>query len=1261
MSSSISISRQVCRRMFQTLAITIVVLLPVVMFGQGYFGTVSGLLTDPSGAVVQGAKVVLADEQKGYKFTATSDNTGRYLFVSIPPGLYSVTAEMPGFEKTVRTHIKLNVTENATANLTLKIAGGTQSVEVKAQTQTIDTEDAVTGTVIDRRAINDLPLIDRYALDLVYLTPGVTDMSDANHVGDTGTNFVSNGSRGASADILMDGTSITNFEPNGGITQITYAPSPEAIEEFKVQQSNFSAEYGFSGASVVNMITRSGTNSFHGEVYDFIRNTLTDANNWFNDQSGVPIPPVHRHDFGGVFGGPILKNKTFFFFDWDGTLASTMGTYQAGVPSAAERTGDFGELCGFYGGSFNSSGLCSVSSGQIFDPYSSVYGIDPNGVAGAIRNTYIPFNNVGTYISPGAPPSQNLPPNLQPAPGVPGNLIDSVALKMMNLFPNPTPNMANPTIYDNWIASGASPSNNEQYDVKIDHRFNEKNLLSAKYSQNWNTYTAFSCFNTFIDPCGGGKNMGNAHLFALSDTYTFSPTLLLTTTLGFSRGTELIFNYNPSRNPNPLSTLGFPSYLDSNGFIGVPSMFIGGGYYSAGYTSAGGDPYGNYKQGQDTGQLSAIVSKIHGRHELKFGFEGRLHQQNYIQTNAPNGNFGFNDTGSSQYPQGLSATIGPSGDGMASFLMGQMGGGYEIQFEPATENYQYAWYVQDNWKTTSKLTLNLGFRYDVSLPRTERHNRMNWFNPNATNPLNGGTIAFTDPLSGLPVNRALLGGEVFNNSSVRTNWLTDWKDFQPRVGFAYQIMPKTVMRGGYGIYFGQTRSGANGLLSYGSQGFNQSTGIIYTYQNDGATPYLHLSNPFPNGLIQPPLPSTLGLSNDVGYGAVGPLRTHAAARTPYEQTWTLGFEHQLPWSVVVGVNYIGKEGVRLYLAGGNNYDVLGAGVENLPTTAANPNNPCPTPTPSIPCLTNYVTNPFAAVNGGPISDPNSILSSPTVQAVQLELPYPEFTSVTTDVPPTANASYNALQITASKHYSNGLELMVSYTWSKSIDESSMYDTNVAWLGNYGSNSGYALADPNKPQLERALSTFDVPQMLKFSYSYDLPIGRGKALLGNMPRVLDAMIGGWKTNGIWELHSGRPLSFFTSNGGTSLPTYGPQTAELVGKPERSHGSDSYWVNNYFSNPQVVQVPAPYTLGNAGRTTGSIRTPTSFTSDLSIAKQFLLSNVHEGVRLELRLEAQNALNHPVFGTPDTYAGDPNFGVTNYLAVNPRQCQLAIKIVF
>src|SRR5580704_18104782 len=354
MQASVSICKSSQRGLFQIFFV-LTLILPAMLFAQGYFGTVSGVLTDPSGAVIQGAKVTLLDEQKGYQFTATSDSDGRYLFASIPPGTYSVTAETQGFEKTVRTHIKLNVSENPAANLTMKIAGAAQTVEVQAQTSTIATEDAVTGQVIDRRLINDLPLIDRNVTELTFLTPGVTDVDDQCHNCGS-TNFASNGSRGASADILSDGASITNFEPNGGITQAVYIPSPEAVEEFKVQQTNFSAEYGFSGASILNMVTRSGTNGFHGSAYDFIRNTITDANNWFNDQAGIP---VHRNDFGGTIGGPIFKNKTFFFFDWDGTLQSSMGTYVAGVPSAAMRTGDFGEVCTSQGGSFNPSGMCT--------------------------------------------------------------------------------------------------------------------------------------------------------------------------------------------------------------------------------------------------------------------------------------------------------------------------------------------------------------------------------------------------------------------------------------------------------------------------------------------------------------------------------------------------------------------------------------------------------------------------------------------------------------------------------------------------------------------------------------------------------------------------------------------------------------------------------------------------------------------------------------------------------------------------------------
>jgi Carboxypeptidase regulatory-like domain/TonB dependent receptor len=1245
------------------------VLVPASLLGQGYFGTVSGILTDSTGAIIEGARVVLLDEARGYQFTATSNSEGRYLFISIPPGSYTVSAEAHGFEKIVRTHVKLNVSENPTVDLTMKIASATETVEVKGEATTVHTEDAVTGQVVDRRLINDLPLVDRYVLNLTYLAPGVNDQSDANSIGDTGTNFISNGSRGASADILVDGASITNFEPNGGITAVTYVANPESMEEFKIQQSNFSAEYGFSGGSIINMVTRSGTNKFHGEVYDFIRNTITDANNWFNtDQSPIiPIPPVHRHDFGGTFGGPIIKDKTFFFFDWDGTLQTYAETFQGGVPSAAERTGDFSELCGGDGpngpapGATFVNGICSDPAGQLYDPYSGVYSSTDGG---AVRAIPIPNNRIDQYISPGCnlanlpagnscPPAQN-----QPTPGVAGNLIDPVAAKMMALFPLPNMSSGNP--YLNWIASGADRSNNQEFDIKIDHRFSQKNLLSGKYSQQWSTFTPYNCFNTFIDPCGSGANTGNSHLIALNDVHTFSPTLLLTTTLGFTRGTELIFAYNSKLNADPLSTLGFPSYLEDNGFNGVPAIsFLN---YAADnyYPNAGNDPYGNYKQGQNTGQASATLTKVRGTHELKFGLEGRLHQQNYIQTNAPLGDFYFDNRGTSLCPSpgsgdGNTCADGnvAGGDDLSSFLTGQIQSGYyEIQFRPASESYQYAVFAQDNWKTTPKLTLNLGLRYDVSLPRTERFNRMNWWNPNVINPLNGGTLSYDDQFNG-PTTLTLHGAEFFNSPQVRSDWLTDWHDIQPRFGLAYQFAPKMVLRGGYGIFYSQTRSGANGLLSYGSEGFNQYTGTINTYQNEGNVPWLQLSNPYPNGLIQPP-GNALGELNDVGYGAIGPLRTHAAALTPYEQSWTLGIERQLPGNFVVAANYIGKKGTHLYFAGDNNPDILGRAMETNPNLVNE--------------LETQVTNPFASQNGGPISDPNSTLSAPMVQEAQLQTPFPEYTGVATDEPPIANSIYHSLQLTANKAYSNGLELEASFTWSKSIDDSSMYDTNVAWLANYGPEAGWAVQNPNDVESERSLSTFDIPAMLKFSYSYDLPLGRGKAFGGDMPRWLDGIIGGWKTNGIWQIRSGWPLQFFVSGGGVPLPTYGPQRPNFVGKPQRNYGSDSVWVNNFFSNASntdpnsTVQAPGPFTLGNAPRTTADVRSPRGFFSDLSLGKQFLLSNAHEGIHLEMRLEAENAFNHPVFGTPDTGIGDGNFGVISYLAnPGPRQCQLVLKLTF
>jgi hypothetical protein len=1251
-----------CRRVFFPVLLTaiLLVLIPAVLFGQAYFGTVSGVLTDPTGAVIQGATVTLLDLDKGYKFNAKSDSTGRYLFISIPPGMYSVTAEMQGFEKTVRTHIKLNVTENATADLTLKIASATQSVEVKAQTQTLATEDAETGQVINRRFIDSLPLIGRDATELTYLAPGVTDMDDQCH-NCNNTGFVSNGSRGGSADILLDGASVTNVEANGGVTQMAYNPPVEAVEEFKVQQTNFSAEYGFTGASVINMVTRSGSNSFHGSAYDFLRNAITDANDWFANRAGNPRPKQQRNEYGGTFGGPIFKNKTFFFFDFEGTRAIGASTASAGVPSALERTGDFGELCttqqgGVFGdasvGTTTYTNVCTdgngnlLPAGQLWDPYSGVY--DPTqGLA--VRSTPIPNNNIGTYISPGNP---KLPSSLEPQSGTPGNLIDPVAQTMINMFPSANSPAGGPQ--DNWTSSGPNHSTDAKMEIKIDQRFNAKNMLTAKYAQEWdNHYINWSCFNNFVDPCSTGPNTSTGHTFAMNYTHTFNSSTLLNATLGFTRNafTQDQYAYGGST-PDPLSALGFPSYLASNGFIGVPAIFING-YTSAGYTSLGDDPYGNYRQGENNSQLALTLSKVRGPHEMKFGFDGRLRQINYIQTNAPLGNFAFDNTGSSQATSTDSSTYG--GDGMASFLMGQMKGagnsGYEIQFRPAMENYQYAWFAQDNWKVTPSLTVNFGLRYELSLPRTERHNRQNWFDPNAINPLNGGSITYQDPLTQESVTRTLYGGERFTNANDRTNWDTDYKNIQPRFGFSIKVAPKTVMRGGYGIYFGMTRSTANGVGSYGTQGYNVSTSVISTYNNDGATPYLHLSNPFPNGFVQP-AGRSLGLLNDVGYGAIGPIRGGYDTRAPYEQSWSFGFEQQFSWNVLLDVEYIGKKGTHLYFSGANSIDILGPQIEKYSSTQIN-------------TLNTYVTNPFASVNGGPISDPNSTLSSPTVQGYQLELPYPEFTGVTTDVQPIATSIYNGLQIKAEKAYSNGLQFLVTYTWSKSIDDSSIYDDNITYIGSFTS-----LQDPNKPWLERSLSTFDIPQVVQFTYTYDLPLGRGRAFLGNIPRALDAIVGGWKTNGIWRISAGRPLTVTVANGGTPLPTYGSQRPNITGTPRRAGGSDSDWVNQYFANPDVFQYPDPFTLGNAPRSLSSIRTPMVFSSDLSLQKEFSMAKVREGLKAEIRLEAQNAFNHPTFsmGSPGPYGNDTlnvgysDFGqITGMSPIGPRQVQLALKVTF
>jgi len=1230
---------------------------------QLYAGTVTGVVSDQTGALIAKAEVTLVDAEKGFTFTAKSDDNGRYLFRSVPPGVYNLSVKAPGFKDQARRGIKVDVSQNVGADFAMPVVNAKETVTVSTAAPLLATEDAVTGQVVDRKFINDLPLNGRDVWNLAFLAPGVTEV-DAACAGCSANNFISNGTRNATADILMDGVTTTNYEQNSGIRVDTYTPSVDAVEEFKVQESNFSAEYGFSGATIINMVTRSGTNSFHGSLFEFLRHYKMDANNWFSDQQGIPKQPLRRNDFGATIGGPIWKNKTFFFFDYQGTrITQLAGPSFYGVPSDLERQGDFGEVCTDQGGSFATSGVLTgectdgqgniLYAGQLWDPYAGVY--DPQ-VGGARRDpsAFIPFNNLAVYTSTvdaNHPGNVNLVGTPYSLPTGPGNLIDSVASKLMKYFPEPNFSGAGsgPTI--NRVDAGSVKSNDNRWDLKIDHRFNQKNLLSAKYSHDYNTATSFNCFNNAADPCSSGPSNGGAHLFAINDTHTFNPTTLLAVSYGLSRGTYFYPGVAAAYpNVSPVDVLGEPQYMKDSGYNWFPAVAIGE-YTSAGAYNIGGNPYSYARQGQETHHLIGTLSLVRGTHEFKIGGEGRMHRLDYTQPNyAPGGTFYFDQTGTANYDPTCQPTptvqcLPLGGDGMASFLIGAQPndccGQYEIPNSVASQNFEFGGFVQDNWKKTEKLTLNLGLRYELVLPRTERRNELNWVNPKVQSP-----ITLQNPIT--LTNGRLSGGEIFASSNDRHSYVPDYKNIQPRFGFAYRTFHNTVVRGGYGIYFSSWRGAVAGTSGVGQQGFDQLTNLVASLGGDGATPAARMSNPYPYGPIKPP-GSSLGLLNDVGYTAYGPIRD-VSNKVPYEQSWSFGLQHETKWNLVLDASYIGKKGTHLYFANAGTISHLGPEIEHY------------TPT-QIADLNSFVDNPFidpSLSNASQIiADPNNpLLVNPQLQKLQLMMAHPQFFGFAGDEPPIANSIYHALQVRAEKRFSNGLEFLATYTFSKSIDDASLTSTNSIYLGSFAS-----LQNPNNPGGERSLSSFDIPHVLQFSYTYELPIGRGRWIGGGLNPVLNAIVGGWRTNGIWRFNSGRPIEpMLYGNLSQPLPTYGAQRPNLIGTPHRNGGKDSVWINQYFTTADgsdFLAQPAQYALGTAPRTLGKVRDPGAANADLSLFKEFGLGSIREGMRLEYRLETFNAFNHPQFCPPDVTFGGPIFGQIFYTCNAPREVQMALKV--
>lgn len=1208
---------------------------------QAYVGSITGVVKDQSGAVIPDATVVATSEAKGFTYSTTANADGIYTLSNLPPATYQIAVTAHGFKKFARPGIVLAVAQHVEVDATMEVGATTQTVTVKGVTPLLGTQNGSTGQTIDNQYINNLPLIGRMATDLAFLAPGVSSAANNTFGPANGlvNNFDSNGGRNMSAAVLLDGSNGTVPEQNTSILISIYNPPVDSIQEFTIMQNGFSAKYGFSGNTIINMVMKSGTNQFHGDAYEFAQYTPWNAVDWFSNRAGLTPSISRTNTFGGTFGGPIQKNKMFFFGDYEGTRGSSTSTYTNAVPSAAERNGDFSELCADNGGTFNAAGACSAASGQLWDPYTSFF---DNATGLRTMTGIIPDNNLATYQSPGSP---LLAGTSYALPAAAGNLINPVALKSMSYFPLPNLNVGTPAYnrFDNWSAVGTNGSRADRFDIKVDRQITDRTHLTGRYSEEWDLGTnPIPAWNSPMNPYLDFLNSTKRISTVLSLTHSFSPTLMLSGTYGFTRQ----FQHDPSTAAqfpdfSPVTTLGFPPYITTSGFNLPPTFGIGGGYN----TQLGARPSTQYRYSLNTHDLAVNLDKMAGHHNLEFGGEIREFTTAFEQDGSGNGAWSFDQTGTSQTPLG-----GTGGDGVASFLIGlPQSGQYEIPLASLTHNYEYGGYIQDEWHVTPNLTLAPGFRYDIYLPSVSSFNQQSWFNPAVVNPISKNHLALSPSAAavfgnaGLPVPdlSTLYGGLQFAAPGNRYAVNPSYTDLAPRFGFAYNHHG-TVFRGSYGIFYATPSYTAHGTGTGDVAGFQPYTFSLTTRNGNGFTPWGSLSDPFPSPEFSPtssaglllPTGSSLGLATNLGVGLQNPYIRNWN-QVPYVQTWNFGIQHQFG-GVLVGAEYVGTKGTHLLFGGAGSLSYLGPQVQSYSPA-------------QIQALHTFVQNPFQ----GLITTPGCGICGPTVQTVQLARPFPQFSGASATSPPWANSEYNSLQLSVRKRFSHGLQFMANYTWEKTLDDASVYGGNVTWIA----GSSVTPQNPNNRRLEYSLSQYDTPQILNIAYVYQLPFGHGKHWGNSWNRALNTILGGWQTQGLWRFDDGQPLGF-TSNSSVSLPTWGPQRPNLSGPITRNNGSETSMVAQYFANPGVASEPAPYTLGNAPRVS-SIFAPGTQDADLSLFKEIPISKLGEAGRLELRLETFNALNHVQFCSPNTTVGQGSFGLVTCQANSPRQVQIAAKV--
>ncbi len=1102
--------------------------------------TVTGVVQDSTGAVIPGANLTLTNVQQNRPWTTQSNAVGAYTFQQIPPGNYRLEVEADGFKKFSRSGLIINVAQTAEINVPLEVGALTETVEITAETPLLDTASSTLGEVVNEITTENLPLNGRNVLQLVALTPGInttrsyrTSSSGSGSI--SAVAFSANGGRNVSNQVMLDGTP----QEVMGYNQPSFVPSPDAVQEFKVQTNALSAEYGRSGGAVVNMVHRSGTSEFHGVGYWFVRNDAFDANSFFQNRNKTPKSGFRYNQYGATLGGPMTPSRetTFFFVNYEGLIRRNAGGGTHTVPTAKMRSGDFSELL--------DPSLNKISE-IIYDPMT----IDGSGVR-------------------------------QPFAGniIPGDRLDPVGVNFVNEYPTPS----TPNTFNNFFTTKGNKIDRYTLTAKFDHRFSERNNFFGRINWDKNDSKLPDHYET-----PGSPNLGNSGArnkgITIDDTHMLGQWIL-------HGNAGIAYHANPRDTPiveNINAQLGLPSYIDDVNQFRIHPRVNPTGYNQLGTNGSWiiGNKFYNII-------FSGDASRLIGNHTVKFGGTYRLNRVSNFRPVDPNGQYAFNMNWTRQKFNG-----GSGGDGIATMLLGLPTGG-QLRTEPSlSEQVKYgALYFQDDWRVNNKLTVNMGLRWETDRALTEKWDRASWYNTGIPLPLE------------VPGFGTFFGGIEFagrhNQFGNSERGIVDlpYMNFSPRLGFAYKLSDRIVLRSGFGMFYNPTTGNGPNPTKAGALSFNSQTGIPSSIDG-GRTPYATLQDPFPDGFIVP-LNGSDGEMTNVGSGISTNFRDRYM---PYSIQWNVNVQYELPGNMLLDAAYAGNSGVHL--------QANASQLNQLPDALLSEGDR----------LQEKVDNPFFG-----ILPAASGMGKKTTTYGQLLRPYPHLTGLNNLLATHAHSSYHALQLKFRKRYSNGIQFLVAYTFSKTIDDLSSV---AGFLGQ--ENPGYT--NHNNRRLDKGLSNLHVPHVLSVNYQWELPFGKGKPFL-NSSRALDLVAGGWVLNGITTAQSGLPMSITSRTntlrnfGGTQRPDY------VLGQDMQTSGSNQERIDGWI-NPAAFQDTPEYTYGTLGMYNSALRGPDYMSWDLSILKNFQLT---ERFRLQFRSEFFNAFNRPNFNNPGGRTfGNNNFGV-------------------